>query len=209
MAVGRLTTISDWGEDVLNCSAIILSGGRSSRMKKNKAFLTVENLTLIETLVQKMHQVFPEVIIVTNDPEAYAFLEASVVTDLIPRNGPLSGIHAGLKAASFDYSFIVACDMPFVDLKLARFLVGLAQGHDVVVPKVGQHYEPLYAVYGKSCIPYIEKCLEQQIYKIIEFYPEVNVRVVDELTLARYADLKKVFLNVNTPEDLEAAKRMV
>lgn len=196
---------------MLQCSAVILSGGKSSRMRRNKAFVTLEDSPMIVSLVERLRQVFAEVLIVTKDPALYAFLgtKAKVVRDQLPYSSPLAGIHGGLMEASFAYSFVVACDMPFVELKLAEHLVSLAPGYDVVVPRIGEHYEPLYAVYGKGCIPQIERCLQKGNLRIIDLFPLAKVRVVEEEGLQPYADLRRVFFNVNTPQDLEMAKGML
>lgn len=196
---------------MLQSSAVILSGGKSSRMKRNKAFITVEDSPMIVKLVERLRLVFPEVLIVTKDPALYAFLEtkAKVVRDSLPYSTPLAGIHGGLKEAGYAYSFVVACDMPFVELKLAEHLVSLAPGYDVVVPRIGEHYEPLFAVYGKGCIPQIERCLAEGNHRILDLFPQAKVRIVEEESLKPYADLRKVFFNVNTPQDLAKAKEML
>ncbi|KKM11978.1 hypothetical protein SY88_05910 [Clostridiales bacterium PH28_bin88] len=189
-------------------TAVILSGGRNSRMKANKAFLEVESRPLIEGLVEKLGRVFPEVVVVTNEPEQYSHLGVKVVTDIIPRQGPLSGMHAGLTAATHRNSFVVACDMPFVESRLAEYLVEIAGDYDAVIPMVDGYYQPLYAVYAKTCLPFIEQCLREQVYQIIAFYSQVKVRSVGETELAAYAQVDRVFFNVNTPQELEAAREM-
>ncbi len=195
---------------MVDASAVILAGGRNSRMQRNKAFLEVDRQPLIQDLIQRLNTEFPEIIVVSNEPECYAHLPTRVVTDRIPRQGPLSGIHAGLVEARYHHCFVVACDMPFVHAGLAAWLAGKAKGgYDVVVPRLGQHLQPLFAVYGKGCLPHIEQCLHNHIHKIIDFYSKVRVCYVDRSDIVAWADPDTVFYNINTPADLLQAKAMI
>ncbi|GAW92030.1 molybdenum cofactor guanylyltransferase [Calderihabitans maritimus] len=193
---------------MLKASGVVLAGGKSSRMGTNKALLAVHGQTMIEHVVEEMRKAFREVIIVTNEPHLYSGLGVRVITDLIPGLGPLSGIHAGLTASSYEYSFVTACDMPFIDHRLAAYLVQEAPGYDVVVPQKGDYLEPLHAVYSKACIAPIKMCLENRIFKIIAFYPAVKVKFVGIERMRPLADLEKVFFNVNTPQELVHAREM-
>lgn len=188
-------------------SGIILSGGQNSRMKANKAFLTVDGLSIIENAIKELNKFCSELIVVTNEPDLYVNLGTRVVTDVIPRMGPLSGIHAGLLSAACFYSFVVACDMPFVDGCLARYMIEHIEDSDVFVPQVDDYLQPLFAVYSKNCIQPIERCLRNDVRKIIAFYHEVRVKYLSETVIRKYADIHKVFFNVNTPEELVSARR--
>ncbi|MEW6661508.1 MAG: molybdenum cofactor guanylyltransferase [Bacillota bacterium] len=189
-------------------SAIVLSGGRSTRMKANKAFIEIGSQPLLERIVNDLKQEFAEVILSTNEPHLYHGINVKLVQDIIPYRGPINGIHAGLSATAYSHAFVVACDMPFMDVKLAAFLADLAVGYDVVVPVVNGHYQPLYAVYSKACLPYIEENLKQNIYRIAAFYDHVRVRRVQASEIEMLVDKHKVFFNVNTPEDLAKAHEM-
>lgn len=188
-------------------SGIILSGGQNSRMKTNKAFLKIDNQYIIENTISELKKFCSEIIIVTNEPELYNNLGVKVITDVIPRRGPLSGIHAGLLAAGNFQSFVVACDMPFINGELARYMVEHATDCDVLVPQVGDYLQPLFAVYSKNCLPPIESCLKRDMRKIIAFYHEVRVKYLSEIIIRKYVDTEKVFYNVNTPEELDRAQR--
>ncbi|MHB8172348.1 MAG: molybdenum cofactor guanylyltransferase [Thermincolia bacterium] len=189
-------------------SGIILSGGLSTRMGTNKAFLIINKVSFVERTIIELKHAVEEIIVVTNEPDAYAHLPAKIVTDIIPQKGPLSGIHAGLVTSSHYHNLVVACDMPFFNWKLGRFMLDLAEGYDVVVPQVGDYLEPLHAVYSKNCIKPIEDCLEKDLRKIVSFYSQVNVRYLDGEVINRFISEKNTFFNVNTPIDLDAAKKM-
>ncbi|HHU33458.1 MAG: molybdenum cofactor guanylyltransferase [Zhaonellaceae bacterium] len=190
-------------------SLIVLAGGKSSRMKTNKAFLPIGNAPLIETIIHKLRDSFQEIIVVTNDAPLYSHLKVRTITDIIPKQGPLSGIHAGLIASKFNYSFILACDMPFVNAPLSSYLVRQAEGCDVVVPVISGFYETTCAVYSKNCLPYIESNLKRGVRKVLDFYRNVKVLAVYEKELSRYCKVDQAFLNLNTPHDYKLAQRII
>lgn len=190
-------------------SLVILSGGQNTRMGQNKAFLRVRDVPIIEKIIGELGTVFKEIIIVTNDPHAYKGLQnIRIVTDIYPGKGPLSGIHAGLTHASLDRSLIVACDMPFVARKTAQRLFRQSRGWDVTVPVIEGKYQPLFAIYAKSCLKPIEQQLQAGIYKITSFYSQVRVREIDYSELNNGIVPEKFFYNVNTPAELEEARKM-
>jgi len=193
-------------------SGIILAGGKNSRMGANKALLTIGNSTFIQGTVHSLRQFCTEVIVVTNEPDRYQGLGVKVTEDIIPNKGPLSGVHAGLTVSANFHNFVVACDMPFLDWTLGKYMVDKINGLDVLIPRSGEYLQPLHAVYSKNCIRPIEKCLKQEkcitqdILKVIAFYPEVKVGYLDEEDIRGLANLEQVFFNVNTPEDLKKAR---
>jgi len=194
---------------MLKATAIILSGGKNSRMGCNKAFLEIDGQKIIEKIIQELYGVFDQVIIVSNEPIAYSYLDVEVIPDLIPGCGPLSGMHAGLAKARNYYSLVVACDMPFVDSRLAGYLVQEAPGFDVVVPQVNQLLQPLFAVYSQNCLTEIKKCIERRVFSISAFYHRVRVKYIPQKIIAELVNPYRVFLNVNTPYDLEIVHRLI
>ena len=192
---------------MMQATAMILAGGKSTRMGKDKAFLQVGKEKIIDRLVAGLKETFDQVLIVSNEPAAYKYLEVDIVSDIIPGLGPLSGMHAGLKSAKHRHSLVMACDMPFINIKLGKMLVEEVPGFDVVVPQVGAYLQPLFAVYDKSCIQPIEECLKNSISKTTALYPKVRVKYISQEKIAAVADLDMVFLNINTPEELEKAQK--
>ena len=191
---------------MIEASAIILAGGKNTRMKRNKAFLKLGEEPLIEKTVKAFKEYFQETIIVTNEPDDYEYLQVTITGDIIPGQGPLSGMHAGLIKASYTHSLIVACDMPFLEMDLAVYLTEKVGDYDVIVPRLGHYFQPLFAVYSKKCIQPIESCLGQGITKIIAFYPLVKVKYIDQEKLAEMGVTPRVFFNINTPDELQQAR---
>lgn len=189
-------------------TAIILAGGKSTRMGRNKALIRVKDDNMLQEAIRTLAGGFNELIVSAND-SSYDSLKIKTVPDIFPGCGPLAGIHAGLRASGHDINFIVACDMPFIDVKLALYMVELSTGFDAVVPKIGEYYEPLFAVYNKSCLPVIEAQLQRGRNKTSGFFPEVKVRYIDQNDLERFGHSNCLFFNVNTPSDLQKAQEML
>lgn len=190
----------------LQACGVILAGGRSSRMGSNKALLELDGEPLVTRLARRFTAWFEQVVVVTNTPDEYAFLQLPMVGDRIPGLGPLGGLEAGLRASRFEHAFFCAVDMPFVAEALVRFMVGEAAGHDIVVPAVDGEFEPMHAVYGKGCLPFITRNLEARRLRLISIFDDVRVRVVQGEELLRFGDPSQLFFNCNTPADLEQAR---
>jgi molybdopterin-guanine dinucleotide biosynthesis protein A len=193
----------------MKLSAAVLAGGKSSRMGSNKAFVKVRSCRIIDHALAELKQVSDDIMIVTNSVNDYSHLNVRLVEDILPGLGPLSGIHSALVHANEPRVLVVACDMPFIEAGLAQLLVKLSQDCDIVIPKVDGYYEPLFAVYSKSCIKHIEKCIERGIRRVIDFFPCVQVKYVNGDEISLVADLEKVFYNVNTPKELALAKKLL
>jgi len=171
-----------------------------------KALLELGGRRIIDRVAHVVRQVADDLLIVTNTPELYASLGLPMVPDVFPDHGSLGGIYSGLQAASGDAAFTVACDMPFLMPEVARLVTARAGEADVVVPRVGEQWETLHACYAKACLAPIETRLRAGRLKIIGFYDEVRVLSISASEVARYRSPDVVFMNVNTPEELEAAR---
>ena len=121
---------------VKGVTGIILAGGKSSRYGRNKALADFDGIPLIERVIRVMESVFPRIILITNSPDEFAYLQLPMHEDLIKGLGPLGGILTGLEAISDEAGFFTACDMPFLNSKLVRHIVDLRDDFDAVVPRV-------------------------------------------------------------------------
>lgn len=195
----------------MKAGAIILSGGKSSRMGKNKALLPFNDKTNIERIRDELQSLFDDIILVTNDPESYEFLNLKSVSDEFPGKGPLAGIHAGLMASNYEENIVVACDMPFVSAELASTLVQNLKHYDAIIPVIGEKQHPLFAAYQKRIVPEIEACLKEDRLRVIHLLDKLNVSYLDENDLQVYSDgsLEEIFFNMNVPEEYEEAKQRV
>lgn len=189
-------------------TGVVLAGGKSIRMGTNKAVLEVGGRKLIESVVEKLQALFPEVLIIANTPGLYETLGPKVFPDLIPDKGSLGGLYTGLSYASYEQAFFAACDMPFLNPDLIAFMKGEVEGYDVVIPKVQGELHTLHAVYSKRCLPFMKELIEQDKLKINAFFPKVRVKVIEEETIQRFDPHCFSFFNANTPEELALARRL-
>lgn len=184
-------------------TAIILAGGKATRLKGfDKAFLSIGRETLINRQLRLLKELFKRVIIVTNSPHKFSNpKDIKVTTDIIPNLGPLAGIFTGLLASKDKYNFVVACDMPFINPNLIRYMCKNKSGYDIVVPRVNGRYEPLYCIYSKNCLGSIKQLLDKKVFKITKFFSKVKVREVTEAQILKFASPELIFMNINTPKD--------
>jgi molybdopterin-guanine dinucleotide biosynthesis protein A len=186
-------------------TVIILAGGENKRMGVDKAFLTVAGMPMIEHILLALRPVVHQIIIVTNVPERYRSYHAKVVTDMLDRRGPLTGMYSGLVSSVSEYNIVVACDMPFLNSGLLSYLMGLAPGYDAVVPVVGELTEPLHAVYSKKMLPLIEERIHEDERRIQGIFGRANVRYVTEEEIRRFDPERRSFINLNTPQQYKEA----
>lgn len=191
-----------------SCSGIILAGGLNTRFSgKEKAFVTVGGIRIMDRLHRLFRETFGEVIIVTNDPIKYLEWDAHIVTDLFPIRSSLTGIHAGLFFTQTPHAFITACDTPFLQKEVIEVIVGaLADGIDVVIPETAAGIEPLCAAYSIRCLETIGRHLKSNKLKIQMFFNKMRVRRISEKALRRVDPHLCSFLNINSPADLARAE---
>jgi molybdopterin-guanine dinucleotide biosynthesis protein A len=193
----------------MRITGVIQAGGKSTRMGgRPKALLELAGRRIIERVLDAIAPVVDDVLVVTNTPELYAFLGLPMVADAYPDHGSLGGIFTGLAAATGEAAFTVACDMPFLHREVARLVVARAAEGDVVIPRVGEQLETMHAAYGKACLPHIEACLQAGRLKIIGFFDRVRVVEIGQAEVARHRPADVVFMNVNTPAELERARAL-
>jgi len=185
-------------------TGIILAGGKNSRMGINKAFLEIDGTRLIDNILAVYQKIFSEIIIVTNDPLSYTeFPDTLIVTDIYKDKSALGGIYTGLFYATHDYSFVAACDMPFINEDFIIYLTGQVGKHDVIVPELSEGFQPLHAIYSRNCLSHIKKLLSADKLKIAGFYKEVRLLSIPEEKIKSFNKHGHLFLNINTPKDLK------
>jgi molybdopterin-guanine dinucleotide biosynthesis protein A len=190
------------GSLIQDMAGVILAGGKSRRFGKNKSFIRINGTPLIERVVTVMASIFEYRLLVTNTPEEYAYLGLPMVEDLIKGVGPLGGIYTGLETIPHDAGFFVACDMPCLNAPFVRHIIGVREGHDAVVPKIGRMVEPLHAVYAKSSTGPLREVIDSGIRQILELFARIRVKYVEEEIIRAFDPDLRCFLNVNRPEDL-------
>jgi molybdopterin-guanine dinucleotide biosynthesis protein A len=190
-----------------------LAGGRGSRLGREKSLLNIGDKRLIVRVIETIRQVCQEVLVVTsyeqfNNLES-AHLDARIVVDLFPGKAALGGIYTGLAIAKTCHSLVVGCDMPLLNSRLLTYLTSIAQGFDIVIPRLGTQLETLHAVYSKNCLPHIRQLMDDNNLQVLNFFNSVKVRHVVEDEINIYDPQHCSFLNINTLEDLENAERLI
>lgn len=184
-------------------TGVILAGGESTRMGKNKAFIEINGKRIIDRTVSLFREVFDDVLLVTNTPLDYIELKVRIVTDLVSGKGSLGGIYTGLFFSSSPKAFFVGCDMPFLDRRVIQYFLGLAQTADIVVQRTKDYWQPLHAIYPRTLLKPIERLLQQGELKIIKTYQGMRVREVTGEELKRFDPDLHTLSNFNTPEELK------
>lgn len=183
-------------------TGVILAGGASSRMGRNKALLKIGGQFLVERVYAGIAALFHDVILVTNTPDIYAFIPCPKVLDIYPGAGSIAGLHAGLDASGTEHIFAVACDMPFLNAELIRFLCNDAEEYDAVVPvdRSGR-LEPLHALYAKTALIAMQESIELGDRSIVNLLDRVTTRMVPNDLFQYIPGAEESFRNLNTPEE--------
>lgn len=173
-------------------------------MGVNKAFLEIGGIRLMDNILSVYRKIFSEMIIVTNDPLSYSeFSDAIVVTDIYKGKGSLGGIYTGLFYAGHDYAFVTACDMPALSPGFIQFMIEKIQHADIIVPKMPEGFQALHAIYSRKCLPFIKRMIESDKLKIAGLFKEMRTLMITEDQVKPFNSDGRLFLNINTPEDLQ------
>lgn len=191
---------------VVTC--IVLAGGSSLRLGRDKALERIGGRSLIQRVIERLSALDDEILVVTSSSDRLPDIGVRKVLDSYPASGALVGIYSGLKAAATPHSLVVGCDMPFINIELLRYIVSLAPGFDVVIPRLGDEVEPLHAVYSSDCIEPIEQKLSEGRFKIADLLPLVRVRYVERDEVERFDPRHLSFFNVNSEAELERAREL-
>ena len=189
----------------------VQAGGESRRMGSDKGLVPFLGQALIQRVIGRLAPLADEVLITTNHPEDYRFLNLPLFTDLEPGRGALGGLYTALQAASHPLVAVVACDMPFASRELFEYQIDVLveQAQDVVIPSSLEGLEPFHAVYRReTCLPAVQAAMQQKAWKLISWFPEVRVHSVNLEHISQFDPSGKIFMNVNTPADLLLAEEI-
>lgn len=180
-----------------SCTAIILAGGSAKRMGRDKRFLAIGSEKLLERQVRFLQRYFEDVLVSANDPEALQHLGVPVIPDENPGQGPLGGLTSALATTHSEYNFVVAVDIPDIDMKLVEKMRMKLDDVSAVIPvTVDGNQEPLFAFYSKHCVPIFRSAMkegERAIHRALEKCPVYYFPIKQALGLK----------NLNSPSDYE------
>lgn len=192
----------------MEVASIVLAGGKSLRLGKSKALEIASGKSLIERVIQRLKQLNSRVLIATSREQSdlLVAIDAEILVDIYPNKGPLGGIYTGLMASQCSRNIVVACDMPFLNTKLLRYMVELSRDFDAVVPRLSMGtIEPLHAIYSKACLNSIRAQLDGEQLRVDSFLDKVRVRYVERPECQKLDPRLLSFFNINYQSDLDRA----
>lgn len=196
----------------MDVGCIVLAGGKSLRLGRDKVLVTIGGQSLLQRVVSHLSTICHEVIIVSASarelPELAGAAGLRQVVDIFPGRGPLGGIYTGLKTSGHRHNLVVASDMPFLNEALLKYMVAQAEGFDAVIPKVGEYVEPLHAVYSTECLSPMEDMIRQDRLSVHRLLGMVRVRYVTAEEIDRFDPAHLSFFNINTRADMDRARRL-
>ena len=192
----------------MKVTSIVLAGGKSLRLGRSKVLETIGGKSLIGCVAERLEPLTNQILIVTSQEQLDlpGAGKAEILVDLYPGKGPLGGIYTGLLASRSSHSIVVACDMPFLNTELLRYMIELSRGFDAVVPRLGEGMvEPLHAIYSRSCLGNMKTRLERNQLGINSFLNTVRVRYVERTECQKLDPQLLSFFNINYQSDLDHA----
>lgn len=190
-------------------TGVILAGGASSRFGSNKALASFQSIPLIQHVSMVMAGLFSKRLLITNTPDAYAFLKWPMEKDIYENSGPLGGIHAALHTIKTSKAFIVGCDMPLLNPVLIAHLCSLSGNSDVTIPWLDNGPEPLYGVYNRQCLDKIEENLQKKVFKITKVLSSLRLRKIGQDEILDLIGDLNTFLNINFHQDLDFLMKQI
>jgi molybdopterin-guanine dinucleotide biosynthesis protein A len=199
-------------------TAFILSGGKSIRMGQNKSLMKIGENTVIELVYEKIKPLFKKIILITNNPDDYSFMQIPMYKDIYPGRGPLSGIHSALKNTTTFRNFIISCDIPLMKREMIEYLVNYSTSYPVTIAKADGFIQQLCGVYTKECLPVAESILKESIEeesrtsdqkkrgcRVLELVDKIGAEVIDAQALPFYE--KDMYFNMNKKDEFEFVKQ--
>jgi molybdopterin-guanine dinucleotide biosynthesis protein A len=201
-------------------TGVVVAGGRSRRLGQDKRRLRLwgeGGPTLLEHTLQVLAPLCAELIVVLNDAEAWPSLPARLVPDVYEDAGSLGGIYAGLQTARHGYALVVGADMPLLSARLLDAMLARPRGYDALVPRALDpdiprnrlSVEPLHAIYSRACLAPLKAMLDAGERRVVSFFDRVRVEVIEPPELLALDPEGRSFMNINTPEDVVAARKLI
>ncbi len=195
-------------------SAIVLAGGRSSRMGADKAALRIGGITMLGRVVAELGRAFDDIVVIAGTAVADPASELSspfvrIMRDSQAFEGPVKALRLGLATVRTEVAFACACDLPLVNAALAAALCAMADPHAAALPMVHGRLQVLHAAYRKSCLPALDAMIARGDRRLQDLAPQLHARIVSEAEVLPYDPDLLSFFNVNTPADFARAELLI
>ncbi len=184
-----------------NITAAILSGGKSSRMGYDKSLAILNGIPIIEHVINSLKNIFNNIVISGEKP----YSNYPLIKDIYKNRDSIGGIYSVLKSIDTEYAFITACDMPFIEENAIKLLLNNIDNNHLIIPKIKGKFQPLFAIYSKSCILPIEELMSTNKLKISHLINKVKTKIINEEDFKKICNVNKNFFNINSEKDFEKA----
>lgn len=181
----------------LKITAIILAGGKSTRMGQDKGLMLFDGKPMIEHIINTVNPIVNNIIIITNNKK-YTQFGHPIYADIYTAKGPLAGIHAGLSNSTTSLNFVLSCDTPFINQALLNLLKNNYNNEDVIIPKKENDTHPLIGIYNKSCLDILKNELANNRLKLKLAIQKMDFKIIDANQFNT-----KLFNNINSKNDIE------
>jgi len=178
-----------------NITAVILAGGKSTRMKQDKALVKINDISLLDHQIALLSPIFENILISSNIEYSN---EINFIKDIYKDKGPIGGIYSILQNIKADKAFVIAVDMPFVSQEIIYTLIENNKNFDITIPIINNEIEPTCAIYSKNCIKTIEKQIKNNNNRLSDFIKNCKTNYTEFNT-----GFLKNFINLNTPNDIK------
>jgi len=184
--------------------ALILAGGENKRLPITKGFLEINSKKILESNIELLNGIFDRVIISTNNPELYFYLGVPMVGDVFEHRGPMTGILSVLSIPEVSALFVTACDMPFIESELIKYIVDKWSGRrDAIVPIFDNKPQPLLGIYSKTIAQNMEQSIKNGERSLRKFLRRIDVLYIEEKDVRAIDPEGRSFVNINTMEDFQ------
>ena len=195
----------------LSISGVLLAGGKSRRMGKDKRHLTLEGKTLFDRSLEVLLEIFQEVIVVLGqDDFSVQYHDVRIVYDVIPNRAAAGGLYTGLQYALNPKVFVVACDMPFLNAQVIRYMASISNDSDITLAELAHGPQTMHALYSKRCLPLLEGMVKSENLRLQDLLesPNLTIQKVPECEIIPFDKHCLSFMNVNSPSDFEMARKI-
>lgn len=186
-------------------TGILLAGGKSSRMGRDKGFIRIGDKPMAQHVLDVLSGICDQVIIVANNDQ-YKTFGYPVFHDIIPGCGPMGGIYTGLLNSQTEYNLVLSCDIPFIESSVLKTLLSEAGEHDAVIPVWRGRLQPLCALYKKNCAGVFENRLAEKSFRMTDAVASLRSKITDLESVPGFECLQ--IANINTPRELESYQEL-
>jgi molybdenum cofactor guanylyltransferase len=180
-------------------TAVILAGGKSSRMGDEKPFLKINGITFIESIYKTLKTIFNDVIISSDGPERFISMSCEVIPDIYTDCGPLSGIYSCMRNIKTEYVFLTSCDMPLLNTQLVSHIVKNSINGAVNIGQKHNDKYPLLGIYPTNISEQLKLFLNQKKRRVFDFLDNLK----EGYNIIELSEFNAVLLNINTPDEYE------